>query len=353
MKLRKAIAALALPLLLLTACAGGPASDKAESEDGITTVKIVLPMAKEQSGTIAYLHAAEALGYTRENGIRFEFESALGSTDGTKLVTTGQAQATYPSPFVSVTARASGLPIVSVFNSLQTNIFGFAVTPGSDIRTIADLKGKKVALGDGGWTVIAAPLLASAGLTLDDVEWVVSGENRQLAVQQGEADAVLTWEMEYQMWWAQGLEFEVFGQDSTDFQCNGIVVSEQLIAEDPDLVKAIVRAAAMGAHFVVTNPEAGARIALDAYPDAEPSTLEGMLPIVEKQAELLTGGNALQDGYGVHNAQVWQELIDSLYADGVIGTEISADDLVTNEFIAYANDFDRDRVEKDAANYEK
>ncbi|SJN09371.1 Hydroxymethylpyrimidine ABC transporter, substrate-binding component [Leucobacter sp. 7(1)] len=314
-------------------------------------VRVVLAVNKELAGENANLHVANELGYAEENGIRFVLESALGSTDGTKLVSTGQAEVAYPSPFVALTARASGVPIVSVFDNLQTNIFGFAVKPNSPIASIADLKGKKVALGDGGWTVIAAPLLASAGLTIDDVEWVVAGERRQLAVEQGDVDAVLTWEMEYQNWADQGLEFRVFGQDSVPYQSNTLVMSEELVKSDPDLVKAIARASAMGAEFIQHNPEAGAQIATQTYEGTTPQSLEGMTAVVTKLAELMAGGEGGTDRYGAHRADDWQGLADSLFADGVIGAEVDVSTMLSDDFIDYANDFDRDRVRQDAEGY--
>lgn len=350
-----AFGSIAAVAALLVGCAGPATVDDSSSEGGsdeIVEVRIVLAVNKELAGENANLHVANELGYAEENGIRFVLESALGSTDGTKLVSTGQAEAAYPSPFVSITARASGVPIVSVFNTLQTNIFGFAVKPDSDIKDIADLKGKKVALGDGGWTVIAAPLLASAGLTVDDIEWVVAGERRQLAVEQGDVDAVLTWEMEYQNWADQGLDFRVFGQDSVPYQSNGLVMSEELIAQDPDLVRSIVRAAAMGAEFIQYNPEAAAEISASMYEGTTPNSQEGMTAVVEKLAELMAGGDASTDGYGVHRVDDWQSLADSLFDDGVIGAEVDTSEMLTNEFIEYANDFDKERVQQDAENYE-
>lgn len=341
-----------LSATLFTSCsgAGGEATNQAEA-DGIREVKVVLAVNKELTGENANLHVANELGYAEENGIQFEIESALGSTDGTKLVSSGQAHLAYPSPFVAITARASGVPVVSVFDQLQTNIFGFAVKPESDISSIQDLKGKKVALGDGGWTVIAAPLLASAGLTVDDVEWVVAGERRQLAVEQGEVDAVLTWEMEYQNWEDQGLEFSVFGQDSVPYQSNTLMTSEELIEDDPELIESALRAAAMGAEFIRHNPEAGARISSEAFTGTTPETPQGMTAVVSKLSELMSGGTASTDGYGIHRPDDWQTLAHALYDDDVIGAEVDIEAMLTDEFIEYANDFDHDRVKADAEAY--
>lgn len=325
--------------------------DATATEGEITTIRVVLPRARELAGEDAYLHVANELGYAEENGIRFEFESAIGSTDGTKLVTTDQAEVTVPSPFVSITARASGLGVTSVFTTLQENIFGFGVKPGSDITSIADLKGKKVALGDGGWTVIAAPVLASAGLSVEDVEWVVAGERRQLSVVEDEVDAVLTWEMEYQNWADQGVDVSFFGANDVDFQANGLVVADSFLADEPELVKAIVRSAAMGAAFVTANPEAAARIASGTFEGVTPKTDQGMVAVVEALSGLMNGGDANEMGYGIHDVASWDGLVEALYQNGVIDEPFPASDLVTNEFIEYANGFDLARVQNDARDF--
>lgn len=341
----------AAAIVAVAACGSGASSNRVQDGD-LTVVRVVLPRAMELAGEDAYLHAAEELGYAAENGITFEFESAIGTADGTRLVTTGQAEVTVPSPFVAITARATDLPIKSVFTTLQTNIFGFGVTPGSDIDSVEDLRGKRIALGDGGWTVIASPLLAASGLTEDDVEWVVAGERRQLAVDQGEVDAVLTWEMEYQNWADQGVDVDFFGADTVDFQANGLVVAEDLIEDDPELVEAIVRSAAMGAAFVTENPEAAAAIALDTFEGVTPQTPEGMLDVVNALVTLLNGGLAEQEGYGHANIETWDDLIAELAAEDVISSTFPATDLVSNEFIDHANDFDRERVAEEARDYD-
>lgn len=336
--------------VLATAC--GDNGTAPSGADEVENVRVVFPRAKELAGEDVYLHIANELGYAEENGIRFTFESAIGTTDSTKLITTGQGEVAYPSPFVSITARSTGLPIKSVFDTLQWNIFGFGVREDSPLTSVADLEGKKVALGDGGWTIIAAPLLKAHGLTTDDVEWVVAGERRQLAVWEGDVDAVLTWEMEYQNWAAQGIPLRTFGQDAVNFQSNGLVMADSVIEENPDLVRAIARSAAMGAVFMHENIEAAAQIALEAFPGVTPPDFDGMVEVVRALDSLMFYETSEEHGLGYHVEEYWTQEIQDLFDAGVITEMIEATDVTTNEFIDYANDFDHERVRQDARDFE-
>ncbi|NPV54802.1 MAG: ABC transporter substrate-binding protein [Firmicutes bacterium] len=318
----------------------------------LETVKVVFPRARELAGEDVYLHIANKMGYAAEEGIQFTFESALGTVDCTKLISTGQADVAYPSSYVAITARSKGLPIKMIYDTLQTNIFGFGVRPDSGIKSIRDLKGKKIALGDSGWTVIAAPILKAAGLTEKDVEWVVAGEGRQLAVWEKKTDAVLTWEMEYQNWASSGISLRFLaGQDYLDYQSNGLTVSDALIQKRPDLVERIARAAAKGAVFSLENPEAAAEIALETFPGVTPKSFKGMVDVVKALNALMAPPWTKDKGLGVCLMEKWQKQIDDMYAAGVILNKIRAEDVVSNRFIKAANDFDHERIRQDARNY--
>ncbi|MFC1945156.1 TAXI family TRAP transporter solute-binding subunit [Chloroflexota bacterium] len=74
---------------------------------------------------------------------------------------------------------------------------GWAVKPDSDIQSFADVKGKKIAIniGSGTSTLVAKALLAYAGLTEDDIEWIQYPNNTgtERAIARGEADVGLMW----------------------------------------------------------------------------------------------------------------------------------------------------------------
>jgi NitT/TauT family transport system substrate-binding protein len=206
---RKVVAILlALTLLSFAAFASGTQDTKGKA-GALTPMKVIFPRSLEVLDDY-YLNVALAMNYFQDEGIQISAEGALGTTDSTKLVVQGFGEACLPSPPVLMTAIASELPLTMVFEQDKNYIFGFAVRKDSGLKTIKDLKGKTISVGDAGWTVIMDPLFKKVGgFTSKDVQVVVGGTGRAQLVAQGKADAVFTWEKEYQLWQGQGLDLAV------------------------------------------------------------------------------------------------------------------------------------------------
>jgi sulfonate transport system substrate-binding protein len=94
--------------------------------------------------------------------------------------------------------QADGLPIVYVAHSAPRPNHGtLLVTPDSGVREVADLRGRKVALGIGSWqTLLLAVALDRAGVAYGDVEAVQAGPDALAQLRSGELGA----------WIAQGPE---------------------------------------------------------------------------------------------------------------------------------------------------
>jgi len=316
-------------------------------------VRVVFPRAKELAGEDVYVHIAEKLGFAAEEGITFvNWESALGALDSLKLIATGQSDMSYPSSYVLITGVSQGIPAKMVYDTLQKQIFVFGIRPDSPIKDIADLKGKSVAVGTAGWTVIAAPLLKKAGIKVEDINWVVAGEQRQMVAWEGKTDAVFTWEMEYQNWADRGMSFKVLGgPDYLDYQSNGWAVGNQLIEENPDLVQRMCRAMAKGAWFCICNPYAAADVALKTFPGVTPNTFKGMVTVIKALNNLMYANWTPENGLGWMNYEYWQNQINDMYEFKTIENMIKAEDVVTNQFIEEANNFDHERIKALAIAY--
>src|SRR5699024_692992 len=135
-------------------------------------------------------------------------DESFGTTD-VKMVSTKNAEFALPAPNFILMSIENELPIKAVFQNDWINIFGMAVLEDSDIETWEDMKGKTVALGDASWEDIINPVVIAAGLDpKKDLEYVVAGENRFQAVQEGEIDILFTWVGEITELQGRGFDFE-------------------------------------------------------------------------------------------------------------------------------------------------
>jgi NitT/TauT family transport system substrate-binding protein len=300
-----------------------------------------------------YINVAWKMGYFEKEGLNVRAEGALGTTDASKLVAEGKGEVALPAPPVLFTAVANGLQIIDVFQQDQNYIFGFAVRPDSGINEFKDLKGKTISVGDIGWTVLMDPLLKSTvGFTTADCKVVAAGPGRAQLVAAGKADAVFTWEKEYQLWDAQGINLKVLR--GFDYGCrfpgNGHVFSRKYVKEHPDRVAKFSRAWAKGIYFGTVNPAAATEITLDKYPMLG-TTFEDSLKAIKAGVWVMNSVETDKNGYGYHTFDYWQKLEDLLFEAGTIPKKVTLDQCITNDFIKEINKFDKKAVEKEAKAY--
>jgi len=316
-------------------------------------VKFVLPRTIEVLEDTPFWTAIK-LGYFAEEGLDVQMEQSFGTTD-VKMVATGNAQFAAPSPNFILTSIENGVPIKAVLQYDAINIFGMAVRKDSGIKTWADMKGKKVALGDASWELIINPTLLAAGLDpAKDIEYVVAGENRAQMVQEGKLDILFTWIGEVYQLMAQGFDFTYIDGNEILKNCsNPIVTSLDMIKNDPETVKGFCRALAKAMYFVYSNPEAGADISCGQFPAIDISW-DGAVAVQKGRVAQMFGtteedNKKLTETVGKAFEDKWQLNVDWAVKTGIIKNPIPLNEIYTNEFID--STWDKAKVEADAKNY--
>jgi NitT/TauT family transport system substrate-binding protein len=284
----------------------------------------------------------------------------LEATSSSKAVAEKQADMSFVSPGVFSLGVEAGIDLVSVWHQVAQDTFDFAVAPGAGITEVAQLEGKTIALADAGWSAITDPMFAQAGIDPGSVRYVTVGATWAQAVSQGQADAALTWEGLRAQWGAQGLEYEyILGKEWSKFPANSFQIRRSDF-EDPSLTEvytSYLRGWAMGLEFGYLNPRAATEITM-----AEPTLTEALnaafpdkaiaVESMWQNAQIFRGDFESRQGWGWHDMDSWQLFLDTIREIGQLTQDVAAEDIIKNDYVAGANDFDAAKVRADAEAYE-
>jgi NitT/TauT family transport system substrate-binding protein len=200
----------------------------------------------------APFYLAKARGYYRDVGIDLKIEDGRGS--GTTIQMVGNNVDTFGLADASVVAKAIGqqIPVKLVMGVFRRSVAGIVFPAKHDIRTVADLKGKRVATCAGDAPLILLPAyLKVANLTMNDLKVVtVDCGAKYTVVAQGLADVTLGFAPYGKtMFGAAGIS-DVRALDYADAGLNlpshGIIASQRTIEAKPDLIRRFVSATAKG-----------------------------------------------------------------------------------------------------------
>lgn len=222
---------------------------------------------------------ADELGIWKKEGLSVKTVVFSGSGTLIPQVAAGQILIGLPDPASIVVATAAGqarLPLTFFYNEIPLNTLEFAVLASSPIKTVADLKGKKIGVGALTWGNIPTTraVFKSAGLdgqySLVPVGSLGSGFQ---ALKSGGVDA-----LNFNSGWNDQLELSgtplrrvhlpgVFGRISL----NAFVTRNDELARNPDLFARFGRAFTEAQFVCDANPAACIDAFWRAHPEARPA----------------------------------------------------------------------------------
>jgi NitT/TauT family transport system substrate-binding protein len=301
-------------------------------------------------------HVAVKMGYFGDIKTTLE-PGPIEATAGTKAVDTGQSDVAYPSPGVYSLMIEQGSPLISVFEMGAYDVFDFAFQKGKAPASVKDLEGKTVALGSAGWQGICNPEIAQAGGDPTKVQYVDAGQQWGQTLKQGQADSALSWAGLRAQWAATGLDFDyILGKDWSKFPANSYVIRRSDFEDEAlaDIYARYFRGWAQGLEFGYHNPLAATQISFEALP-ALNEVFEDKQIAVEslgQLADVFRGDWASREGWGWHNEDDWNTFLTITFDIGQLTEELTAADVLTNDWVAAFNDFDHDAVKADAEAFE-
>ncbi len=285
------------------------------------------------------------------------------ATSGAKQVASGEADMSFVSPGVLADTVINNLGIVSVWQMGRYDVFDIALQKGNPagIESVKDLEGKTVVLGDIGWAAIVDPMVIQAGGDPSKVNYVAAGTGWAQTLQAGQADAALSWEGLRAEWLASGLDFDyILGYEWSVFPANSFQIRQSDFEDESlkDLYTRYLKGWAMGLEFGYQNPVAAVQIVMEVpeISAALTETFQDLGLAVESLLQQINIYRGDWDGrangmWGWADMEGWQTFFDaSAKASGA--ETVNAEDVIFNDYVEGANDFDHAQVIEDAKNFE-
>lgn len=325
----------------------------AQAGDGLDKVVWISPRGTLEVLDDYNLWVPKKLGYFEDLGLDVELQPGpLDALAVTRFVATNQADVGYPSPGVFLASLDAGMDLVMPWEMMVGQTFNFAVAPDSQIEDVSDLEGATIALGSEGWEVIVDPMLVEAGIDPSSVNYLNAGNQWARAIETGDADAALSWQGLTSQWSAQGRNYKyLIGHEFSEHPSNGYAIRKADLEDEQlvDVWERFFKGVSMGFEFARLNPRAAAQLTYSEFPglqdQMEPQlAMDSMLEL----AAVYYGSYEMGHGYGWANIPAWQDYIDVVHELGQIQKRYDADEVITNQLISEANDFDAEKVAADA-----
>jgi NitT/TauT family transport system substrate-binding protein len=319
--------------------------------------------AKTVSSAAAPFAIATKLGWFEKDGIKVDLVPLPGSTDCVKLVATKELQASLPSVEPLAIIRPQGVKAKFFYTAYQANIYGIAVPADSPVKSITDLKGKKIGVTSmaSAGVIVARALVKQAGMNPDsDVSIVVAGEAAQTAalVNSKQVDALSQFDTQYALTSNAGAKLRLLDHpEIKKFPSNGFVALEDYLKNNRKEAVALARGYAKGTVFAIANPEAAIRILWEIYPQTkstgkdEATALRDDLITLEARARNWRYEQVDGKRWGDNVEANYQAYLDWLLEQGIIKTKTDAKDIVTNELLGDAINFDEKALIEEAKAY--
>lgn len=320
------IAGLILILLFVSACTSQPTT---EEESELKKVTVVLDWTPNTNHTGLYV--ARDNGYFKDAGLDVQIIQP-GESGAEQMVASGRADFGVSSQEAVTSARVEGIPIVATAAIIQHNTSAFASPVEKNIRTPKDFEGKTY----GGFgSPYEKPMLESM------MKQENADVNKVNIINVGNADFFTATKRDVDFMWIfygwTGIEAELRGQKlnaiyvkdyakELDYYTPVLITNEKKIQQEPDVVKAFMKAVSQGYEYAIKYPKEAAVILIKA---------EGLDPeLVQKSQEYLSP--RYQDDaprWGEMKLEVWENYAKWMKENNVLEGEFDASKAFTNEFL--------------------
>jgi NitT/TauT family transport system substrate-binding protein len=285
---------------------------------------------------------AHEKGFYKEAGLNVDIGPGKGSGSTAQLVASKATQFGFSDGYVVGLSVSKGMNIRTVAGIYRRNPTGVVVLADSDIKSPKDLEGKSIAITPGSAQFQQWPAFVK-GCGLD------AAKIRVIAIDPaGTPPALINGQVPAIAGFVQGQapSVEIRGGKKTrafwyadcgvTAESNGIIVHNDLIKEDPELIRTFVAASLKGFLYARQHPDELVASVVKFSPTVEPA-------VTRREAELSwqnwvtpnTAGKPL----GWMADKDWEQTVAVLKAYGGVTTPLEPGQLYTNDFVPTGNEF--------------
>ena len=319
-----------LSLVLAVSLYAVPAAAQ-EGEGELNKVTVILDYIPNTNHSGMYV--ALNKGYYKEEGLNVEIiEPTEGATNSLIANGVGDFGIAYQEDVTLALAADDPLPIKTVATIIQHNTSGFVTLADSGIDSPADWEGKTYAgWGGPGENAVLRSVMEQAGADPDKLTQVIADG---LGIESLGRACDIMWYFE--AW--DNVSCELAGIDIHYIPCRDlderldyytpvIVANTKTLENDPEMVRAFLRATAKGYQDCIDDPDEAAQILYSYVPDYDPEMLKISQEILADKYMEDT------DTWGLMKAEVWDNYTAFMVEYGILDEAIPADMCFTNEFL--------------------
>ncbi len=324
----------ALMLLAASGCGSKPAaSTPAESGQSAELKEIDVVLDWYPNALHAFLYEAIEKGYYTEEGLKVNIRFPSNANDAMSLVAAGKAQVGLYYQQDVIMARANQqVPVRSIGAVVQSPLNIVMNLKSKDIHSPKDLVGKTIGYaGTELSEALVRSMMANVGADYSDVKMIDVGFDLMSSMTTGNVDATIGCYVNHEVpqLIEEGFDVDYFMVDEYGVPTyyEGVFMSnDNTIKNDPETLKAFLRASARGFADMKADPEEALSTLLnnqnaENFPLSETVERQSMtmlLPLMETDAAPFLS----------QRAEVWQKNIDWLYDQGLISEKPAVSDLM-------------------------
>jgi len=276
-------------------------------------------------------HIAKEKGFFSTEGVNVELQDYADGAVGKQLISSDRVDMLSLTPETVVVLKDAGIDVKAVAFT-DTSEGGDGIIATQNIKTLSDLRGKKVAYEEGSPShFFLSYLLDKEGMSTKDLQSVnVIAPDAGAAFVSGNVDAAVTWQP-----WLSKASDRQGGHLITDSKTNPIlpalvIFRTQTIQERPQDIRAMLRAVFKAREWALANPDEANMIMAKAFnisiQDVKDQMLDFRWFTYEDNQKGFTDGSYSATNLIQSAGDLWLKL-------GLIKTKINASQLVDSSIL--------------------